>query len=354
MDGVVHLDTLYLLVKYPHLDVFSKWYRHAEGVNYRVLRIGVPQGEFVVRNGASCYKVSVWQHDARAYLTDQVDDQIGEGMGSGIWVQLGPRFLIHNMEGLQIAVKEFLAAVGVKGEFPTKINRIDIALDLFEVRMTDQDINLWKKGWVGRSKVSDMHFNSRTGELETIYVGSRNSSIYLRIYNKVAQAEKEGDLSYWLDIWRGYEGPVTRIEWEIKPDQGHFDDDLKDFSIFNRLTIQKTLIYLLDWGRLCVPNPNDSNNRRWEDAKIWQRARRLAAEFCEGVHWPISRYGKEFHETSEGYVKFLSGTISGGMARFGLEGPNMVKLIEGLEQHGHDLETIQEIAKKKAAIYSRL
>ncbi len=89
-DGVIHLDTLYLIVKYPYLDVFKSWYRHAEGIEYRKLKEGIQHGDFVVRNGASCYKFSLWQHDARIFLTDQVDEKVGEGNGSGIrfsWVQ---------------------------------------------------------------------------------------------------------------------------------------------------------------------------------------------------------------------------------------------------------------------------
>lgn len=71
MNGVILLDTLYLIVKYPYLDVFRDWYRHAEGIEYRKLKEGIQHGDFVVKNGASCYKVSVWQHDARIFLTCQ-------------------------------------------------------------------------------------------------------------------------------------------------------------------------------------------------------------------------------------------------------------------------------------------
>lgn len=354
MNGVVILDTLYLVVKYPYLNLFKEWYQHAEGIEYRKLKEGIVHGDFVIKGGAGCYKVSVWQHDARAFFTDHVDEKLGENKGGGIWVQLGPKFLIHNNYNLHEAVYEFLDSLGVKGSYPIKINRIDIAIDLFGVSMKDQDLSFWKQGWVGRSKISGFYFNSRTGELETVNIGSRNSAVFLRVYDKVAQALSEGDIAYWIDIWQGLNGAVTRVEWEIKPDNGNFYDGLKDFRLFNEFVIRETLNYLLDWGRLCLPNPKDSNNRRWHDAPLWQRVRSMAVKFAEGIDWPCSRYGKEYHGVSDAYIKFLSGTISGGMARFGLDNPNMVKLIDGLEKHGHSLDVIQKIATKKAAIISRL
>lgn len=353
MQGIIHLDTLYLIVKYPYQDVFKKFYHLIEGVDYRILKEGIAFGDFVVKNGASCYKVSVWQHDARVFLTDQVDEKLGEGKGSGIWVQLGPKFLIHNFGRLQTAVNELLAAVGVSGAYPIKVNRLDVALDLFGVSMQDQDLNLWRDGWVGRSKVSSNFFNSRTGALETINIGARGSSIYLRIYDKLAQAIKEGDIAYWLDVWKSSPAAVTRVEWEIKPKQGKFPEDIQDFYLLTGFSVRELLKYLIDWGRLCIPNPDDSNNRRWDDAPFWKLARALVTEFSED-DYPISRYGKEFHGVSDAYVKFLSGTISGGMARLGLDNPNMVTLIEGLQKHGHGLETIQKVATKKAARISKL
>jgi hypothetical protein len=355
MKGLVHLDTLYLVVKYPHVDVFEAWYRHARGQEYRRLKEGIQHGDFVVRNGASCYKVSVWQHDARVFLTDQVEDRLKEGSGSGIWIQLGPRFLTESMDRLQSAVRELLAAVGVSKEYPTKINRLDIAVDLFGVDMQDQSLALWQEGWVGRSKVSDFHFNSRTSALETIYIGSRKAAIFLRVYDKVAQAVAAGDLPYWVDLWKGFSGPVTRVEWQVKPSEGNFQKDLQDFELFNGLSMRELLNYLLDWGRLCEPDPIHPHRWRWKDAQLWQTLRDVAAEFSDGVDWPTSRFGKQYHEVSDAYVKFLAGAVSGGMARFGLEQePNMVRLIEGLEKHGHTLDAVQKDAKRKAAIISRL
>ena len=72
-----------------------------------------------------------------------------------------------------------------------------------------------------------------------------------------------------MDVWGNFQGPVTRIEWEVKPNDGNFSDDLKDLSLFNGFSIRELMNYLIDWGRLCDPNPNDSNRRRWNDSQFW-------------------------------------------------------------------------------------
>lgn len=354
MNGLFLIDTLHLSVKYPFLDIFNKWYRHAQGLDHRKLKEGVAVGDFVVRGGSSCYKISVWQHDARVYLTDYVDEKVGEGKGSGIWVQLGPKFLIEHVNDLHGAVKALLAAVGVQGNYITRITRLDLAVDLLGSEVKEQDINHWWHNWVGRSKFSGVHVNSRTSELETINIGSRGSAVILRVYDKVAQAVKEGDIDYWRDVWKKFEGPVTRVEWEVKPADGNFSHDLVDFSLFNGFSMRELLNYLLDWGRLCTPNPNDSNKRRWEDAPFWAELRELAALWVQDIVWPTSRLGKEFHGLNPAYFKFISGTIAGAMARLSEDEPTVMKLFEELEKNGEPLDKIKEKAKQKAKVISRL
>ena len=125
----------------------------------------------------------------------------------------------------------------------------------------------------------------------------------------------------------------------------------------NGFTLIETLNYLLDWGRLCIPNPDDTNNRRWKDAPLWEQARGLVKDYSDGVvDWAISRHGKEFHGISDAYVKFIGGAISGAIARFGIdkENPNLYDMVDGLGKHGHKIETINKTAKKKREIYSRL
>lgn len=355
MNNFIYLDTLYLNVKYPKLDVFLKWYPLVEGVDYRKLKEGISAGEFVLKGGASLYKFSVCQHDARVFLTDRVDEVVGEKNGSGIWIQLGPKFLIHHITDLHTAIKNLLKEIGVQGEYPISITRLDLAMDLTGVSIRFLNLNEFQNGWVGRSKVSAVHFNSRTGVLETINIGSRKSPVYLRIYDKVAQAIAEGDIEYWRDIWNGFIGDVTRVEWEIKPNDGNFSIDLKEFDKFNGFTIRELLVYLLEWGRLCIPEEEDSNNRRWKESDFWKDIRKRANEWLLGVDIPVSRYGKEFHGISEQYVKQFSGSLSGAIARFGIHGkPSWMNLIDGLDSYGHPQEKIIKRAEQKAAIISKM
>lgn len=355
MNNFINLDTLYLYVKYPKLDVFKKWYSLIEGVDYQKLKAGIPAGEFVLKTGANLYKFSVCQHDARVFLTDRVDELVGENNGSGIWVQLGPKFLVHHVTDLHTAIYSLLDDIGVQGNYPISITRLDLAMDLTGVSIQSLNLNEFQHGWVGRSKVSAVYFNSRTGAMETINVGSRKSSIFLRIYDKVAQSIVDGDIEYWRDIWKGYLGPVTRVEWEIKPKAGNFDLDLKEFDKFDGFSVRSLLVYLLEWGRLCVPDDDDTNNRRWNETDFWKDVRKRAAEWLLGVDVPVSRFGKEFHGISEAYIKQFAGNLSGALARFGTDGkPSWINLLDGLADHGIPQEKIIKKAEQKAAVISRM
>jgi hypothetical protein len=170
----ITIDTLYLNVKYPSTDVFKRWYRFSKAGNSRELRSGIPVGKFVVRNGVGGYKVGVWGKGIKAYLTDEVDEIRGDGRGMGIWIQIGPKFIIdHSLSrDLSRKVKEFIREIGVSKHFPIRITRIDIALDLFGSEIKNQNIQEWRKNWVGWTGASSIFFNSRTRELETVNIGS--------------------------------------------------------------------------------------------------------------------------------------------------------------------------------------
>jgi hypothetical protein len=354
MKGVVLLDTMYVSVKYPKADVFDLVWQHVGNVDYRKLKAGVVLGDFVVRPGASGYSLSVWLGDARAFLTDLVDEKLGEGNGMGIWVQLGPKFLLGKESKVRDAVVWLLARIGVVGIWPMSVTRLDVAVDLFDVEMKSLEVERWRRGWVGRSKVSACHFNSRTGALETINVGARGSPVYLRVYDKVAQAIKEGDIVYWVSVWANESLSVTRVEWEVRPKEGGFADDVTDLEKFGYEGVSELLVYLLDWGRLCECAEMDVPRWRWTESDFWRGVRQVVEEWCKAGSMPIGRVGKQVSGVSEKYAKFVSGAISGGMARFDVEAPSLVKLLEGLDEFGEGLPVLQKRAEEKAAVYSRL
>jgi hypothetical protein len=353
MKDFILLDTLHLFIRYPKTDVFERFYRIAQGTSYRHLKFGIPYKNFVIKNGSCGYKLSVWQHDARIYLTDQVDEVVGEGKGMGAWLQLGPKFLISSNDNLQEAVKLFLSEIGIGGGFEIRISRLDLAIDLMDISMKDIDLEIWKKGWVGRSKLSASFNNSRTGALETINIGKRCSPVFLRIYDKVAQAKKEGDIDYWFDVWGGFRENVTRVEWEVKPNKGGFKG-LEDFEKLNGFAIRELLNYLLNWGRLCVPDLNNFNRARWKEDPFWVRIKNFAEKWVLGVDWAISRIGKEFQGMSDAYKRSFFGQLSSGMARFSENEPNIFGLIEGMEKSGIRLEAINAKAKFKQRVFKNL
>lgn len=355
MNYAVSVDTIYLNVKYPRKDVFERWSRVIQGCDSRESKNGVLEGDFVVKGGKSGYKVSVWSHDIRAFLTDEVDELRGEDKGMGIWVQIGPKYLLDHPPGddLREAVRKFLFEIGVMGDWLIRIRRIDVALDLFGVELANQDIEMWRQGWVGRAGISSIYFNPRSGQLETIYIGSRGSAIYLRIYDKIAQAVAEGDIFYWWDVWNDYWDRVTRVEWEVKLKKGGFEE-FEDFNKLCERQIVELMNYLVEWGRLAIPNPNDSNNRRWEISDFWKIVISAAKDWANGNTWPTSRLGKEFKGISEGYLRCVAGTVSGAMARLSPENPNLFNMLTNLEDYGFGLKKIQKDAEAKAEIITRL
>jgi len=354
MNGFITIDTMYLHVKYPKRDIFDKYFRDVEGVDTRILKEGRVIGDFVIRNGSCGYKISVWQHDARVFLTDQVDEKCGEGKGMGIWIQLGPKFMLANITSLQDAVYDLLYEIGIEETYPISITRIDLAIDCLNLAMREQDVESWINGWVGRSKVSRAFYNSRTGLLESLYVGSRKSPILLRVYDKVAKSIAAGEYKYWLDVWKNFEGPVTRFEWEVKTKDGNFSNNLTDFGKFNVVSVKELINYLLDWGRLCTPGQLDTNRNRWEDSLLWSEIREFVAKWSNDVSWPASRYGKEFHGISEAYMKSLSGAFSGGMAKTNPNNPTMEGLLEALDEFDEGIEKIMQKAEIKAKRINRL
>lgn len=353
MKGWVFLDTIHLNVRYPKTEVFKKWIRTAEQYSFRKKKTGVRVGDLVLRNGASGYKFSLWEYDARAYITDQVDEIVGEGNGMGIWLQFGPKFLTENYHDLKSGINKFIRKLGVMGSWPIRVTRVDIAIDVPNSDMKNQDIKLWRSGWVGRSKLSAAYFNSRTGELETIYIGSPHSAVKMRVYDKVEQARKKGDLGFWQEVWGGHLGSVTRVEWQVKVNKGGFES-LVDFDSFSEWKIFELLNYLLDWGRLCEPNSNDSNNRRWNFSDFWTEVVQIAAYWADGMVRKINRVSRKTKDISPQYIRFVGGVLSGAMARFSTTDPNFYNLLDGMDEHGMGIEKILEKAIEKAEVLEKL
>ena len=99
-NGFLGLDSLYVVLEYPAADVFQFWRSFIGDLDNARLHGGIVVDDFVVRRGANGYKLSVWDGDARLFLTDRVESLLAgtdaEGQGMGVMLQLGPKWLREN------------------------------------------------------------------------------------------------------------------------------------------------------------------------------------------------------------------------------------------------------------------
>ena len=55
MEAFIHIDSIYINVKYPRSDVYNHWVRHLYNVDHRILKEGIVLDDLVIRTGASGY-----------------------------------------------------------------------------------------------------------------------------------------------------------------------------------------------------------------------------------------------------------------------------------------------------------
>ncbi|MBN2470230.1 MAG: hypothetical protein JXN59_05840 [Anaerolineae bacterium] len=373
LPNLLHLglDSLYLVIEYPSDDVFQMW---RKGILCELddpdLHAGVPYGSFLIRRGLLSYKLSVWEGDARLLMTDRVADNSPSGRGMGLMLQLGPKWLTRY--GDPVAEKTFrqniyeqLRSFGVKNpeQYPARMNRLDIALDFLGCKVNDFSIDDWWHNWVGRTKLRGVFFEKRSGVLEGLAIGSKAGAIRLEIYDKVLQAKKDKDFDFWRSVW-GVEGDepfeVARFEWSFRPYNAHFKGMryLDEFTYFDFLEL---LNYASQkWGRLCVPQEDDSNRSRWVSAPLWEELRAWIEDWSFNYKGMASR---EYHlapDLNQDYMRNLAGHVAGLQARVavkqGRRGP--VSTLEALqyleEQGGYGAEALYVKATNKHEKLSRL
>lgn len=320
------MDSLYLVVEYPADDVYKRW---ASEIGYdfdnHELYQGVPCGDFLVRSGALGYSLSVWDGDARLFMTDRVADNGGRGMG--LMLQLGPKWLtqfgeIVACERLRSNIEGQLLLFGVKEPFryPARVNRLDIAADVLGLPIAGFSIDEWRAQWVGYGKVSNVYFSRRTGVLEGLAVGSSTGAVRFKAYDKVAESRKRQTGAFWRAVWGvGADDAVdvTRFEWTFKCYQGRF----QGLQYLSEMTFEGVLELLnyatLRWGRLCVPQA-DTNSSRWPLAPLWADLRALIDAWA----WDYSGIARRVHERTAdltyAYKKNLLGHLAGLQARVSL------------------------------------
>lgn len=366
----VGIDSLYIVLEYPRKDVYEFWSSVVADLHDPRLFEGIPFDDFLVRRGGLGYKLSVWSGDARLFITDRVEENLTDtpyaGHGMGVMLQLGPKWLsdygdVLSAQTFRQNVLAQFAAMGVKNpvDYRARINRMDIALDVRGLPLASFSIDEWQRNWVGYANRKDFHISATTRELEGLSIGSSSGVIRFKIYDKVAEAAKRGRTRFWRSVWNIEENEVVdvaRFEWSIKVYQANFSEIryLSDYT-FERL--MGLLNYAsLKWGRLCIPDPTDTNQSRWALAPLWVDIRRLIDDWTFNYDGVAARRYDLRPDLKPEYLRFIAGSIGGFMARVGIEQgsdfeANVDEALDFLKDEGLSIE---QKAKKKWDLFFKL
>jgi len=282
--GALGIDSLYLVVEYPHDDVFKFWVRGVGDLHDPRLHEGLPYEGYVLKRGGNGYKLSVWAGDARIFITDRVDDKLHDtslaGQGMGVMLQLGPKWLRQFGEAWEekrlisnILGQLMLFGIEDPAKYPMRINRLDIALDVLGLDLGAFSVDEWLQSWVGYAKPRNFHFDARSGQLTGFHVGSYKGNVSLKVYDKVTESEKKGTSRFWRSVWNVSEDEddlaVTRFEWSIRCYKARFAAMryLTDFTFEGFLGV---LNYVSQqWGSLRLPGADPNHKSRWALHPLW-------------------------------------------------------------------------------------
>jgi len=349
------IDSLYVVLEYPLKDVFLRWSSSIADLHDVRLSAGIPVDDFVIRRGGLGYKLSVWDGDARLWVTDRVDEELkdtsAQGQGMGVMLQLGPQWLakfgnVVNAPKLISNVFDQFAVFGISEptKYPARLNRIDITLDVEGLNVKDISIDEWRRGWVGYAKQKRFHDSALDGELEGFSIGSAEGAVRFKIYDKVAESVASGKSRFWRSVWgvqEESEVAVGRLEWSIKAYSASFVS-LRYLTDLTYLRFLELLNYVsVKWGRLCIPEA-DSNRSRWQVAPLWSSLLEMIDEWTFDYDEQSKRHYEMRPDLKPSYVKFIAGSLGGLMARIGIEerveGPaSLFDAITYLEGEGHSL-----------------
>lgn len=276
------------------------------------------KGGVILESGAVLCPQSGW-YDLAVKLGD-VRVMMSSHVSQGVHVQVGPKFLQEHRADRVAAVRQVMRAVGFE---PRLFERCDVArLDLCVDLMTGLPsvLDMLGDGWV--SKATGWGIYGKRGEPQTIYRGQRGSSVFLRCYDKVAEAEKTGDMAYWESVWGGSPEKCCRVEWEMRPKRARLPLQLQDLT---ETKVRELFNSCLDWGRLCVPG-NDTNRARWELHPFWAGVVSAVRAYCDGVLVSAQRVydrrmniGRQALKSGVGQVSSLiaKASVAAGLAEAG-------------------------------------
>ena len=127
-----------------------------------------------------------------------------------------------NAGGVLRWIKEFV------NKDTINLTRVDYAIDIKDIKINDYYV-------MGRNGTSHINYYGRTGELETKYIGSKNSDKRWRLYNKRLEILAQTG----IDIGR----EITRLELQLR-DNCLLSDNEK---VFTELLMLRDLSINLGW-----------------------------------------------------------------------------------------------------------
>ncbi len=378
LRGVKHqlvnlwMDSLYLVVEYPHEDLFGIWAAGVGDLSDPRLYTGLPYEGNILKRGAQGYKLSVWDDDARLFLTNRVNDRLEgtkhEGEGMGVMLQLGPKWLRSYGEPfaektLRENVLGQLMLFGMRdpGQYPIRINRLDIALDVLGLDVESFSLDEWRRQWVGYAKPRNFHLSQRSGELTGISVGSRKGNVCFTVYDKVVESERDGDSRFWRSVWGVGEDDdiaVTRFEWSFRPYQAGFPGMryLSEYTFEGFLGLLNYASQI--WGRLCIPGEDANHKSRWALAPLWEELRAFIDEWSVHYEDTIRPHYEMKPDITARYLSSAAGWLAGLQARVGIEqgarGPaSLAQALSFLYGEGYTFEDINRKAAQKWEVFSK-
>lgn len=363
------IDSLYLIMEYPHADIYEFWLEVIGGnLQDANLHQGVDYEEFVIRVGGNGYSLSVWEGDVRLYMTHQVNDKLADtpraGQGMGLMLQLGPQWLakygdISNFKQFRENIRAQFSVYGVRREpaYPIRINRLDFALDILAIPFTEFSTDVWRECWVGYA--SKMNFHTNGENIQGLSIGSSQGAVRFKIYDKTQEVIANNKLNFWLSVWDisfTEAINVTRFEWTIKPYHANFSD----VQYLHEATQEKFFALLnyasLKWGRLCIPNPEDDNRSRWNLAPLWIALQNTLADHTNNYEGLAKRDYHQAPDISEHFIASVSGSLASLQAKIALEEGktepvSLPECFEYLAKRGKTSGVMNDKAQKK---YKRL
>lgn len=172
----------------------------------------------------------------------------------GVWVE---------MSGQGCRTFESMSKVGWDNLFKfihendLNMTRLDVAYDdhtgILDIQQVAEDTR--KRRFISRSDKYQVHYSGDTGSDEeglTIDIGSPQSKVVIRIYDKAIERGHSNKEMHWV-----------RCEMQLR------DDRALQFTKIPRPIGEAFAGVLLNYLRYVVPNDGDSNKSRWEMTDYW-------------------------------------------------------------------------------------